>query len=115
MRGFLLDEVLKAAYVALCCIEISPVHRKMLFASRQQRYRQLANRQCTCYQALVRQLGQEPFASFGYLIPVILRSPLLAQNAGLQIGAFDDKAEFQELEPNALKPTFTIACRHSSR
>ena len=35
----------------------------------------------------------------------------MAQSAGLRIGAFDDKAEFQEAEPTALEPTLASAYR----
>ena len=51
--------MLKAVQVTLRGIEISPVNRKVLFNPGQQRDRQLANWQCTCNQALMRQLGHE--------------------------------------------------------
>jgi hypothetical protein len=49
------------------------------------------------------------------LIPVIHRSPLLAQSAGLRIGASDDKAAIQVFESTALKPILTIICQHYFR
>ena len=48
-------------------------------------------------------------SKLGCLVPVNRQHPQLAQSAGLRIGAFDDKAEFQDYEPTALKPTSTIA------
>ena len=41
--------------------------------------------------------------------------PILAQSAGLRIGAFDDKAEFQEFEQTNQKPTSTSTCRQCER